>query len=386
MKAAILSASFLQVSALAASPALASIRAAFPGIADETVSLVLSVPSLLSMVAFLLYGTALRNAPPKGMLVTGVLLVLIGGVGPWLAGNFALILCFRGLLGLGVGSTIMLTMRLIVTCYEGAERDALLGLQASVINLGGIFFSMVGGLLAARSWRYCFLIYLCCLPVLAAVLRFMPKRPEERWETPAGRRISAPALLPIATGMYFSAAIFIHNSFLSLLLADNGIGDAAFAGLASTCYMLGGLLSGLVFARLLRVLGRLLPPACMLLAAFCMLVIGVCPTRGVALTVSLLLGMCYTWSMPALISQLSGSLGEAGLIFACALFQAGNSVGQFFAGSAFSLVRRLPGCDTVNAMFAAAAVFLLVGGTALGAVYSRKKPDVGCVDSRKGSE
>ncbi len=153
---------FQDVAAGVAGSIMADIIAAFPNYNPTIVMLVATFPGLIQIVPALFYGKLSRIFKKRTLLFTGLTLFIIGGVMPFFLDSLPLIIAFRGLLGLGVGITMPLSVDIISDFFENRERDFLIGFGASTIAcVGAIFFQLVGGILAdAYGWQYGFLTYL----------------------------------------------------------------------------------------------------------------------------------------------------------------------------------------------------------------------------------
>lgn len=65
---------------------------------------------------------------------------------------------------------------LISDWYAGDARMGMIARQGMAIELGGVIFLFIGGLLAARGWRWPFCLYLVAWLFLAMVVKFVPAR------------------------------------------------------------------------------------------------------------------------------------------------------------------------------------------------------------------
>ena len=96
--------STLNMAMSATTPALADIAAAFPQAKQTTVALLATVPSLFSVPCSLVTGRLLgRRLRYRTMALAGILLMLIGGLLPLFLNSLSLIVCARGMMGVGLG-------------------------------------------------------------------------------------------------------------------------------------------------------------------------------------------------------------------------------------------------------------------------------------------
>ena len=179
---------FQDVAAGVAGSIMADIIKAFPDYDPTIVMLVATFPGLMQIIPALFYGKLSRRFNKRTLLFTGLALFIIGGTLPAFVDSLPLIIAMRGLLGLGVGITMPLSVDIITDFFEGRKRDFLIGFGVSTIAcIGAIFFQMVGGILAdVYGWQYGFLTYLFPLWILAVTFLYLPEPEKKVHSTTAG--------------------------------------------------------------------------------------------------------------------------------------------------------------------------------------------------------
>ena len=243
---------FQDVAAGVAGSIMADIIAAFPNYNPTIVMLVATFPGLIQIVPALFYGKLSRTFKKRTLLFTGLSLFIIGGVMPFFLDSLPLIIAFRGLLGLGVGITMPLSVDIISDFFENKERDFLIGFGTSTIAcVGAIFFQLVGGILAdAYGWQYGFLTYLFPIWILAITFLFLPE-PEKKDEVELEslQKVKIPKVVfGVSLGqVFFSALIFGYVTNISVVIQGENLGNATEAGLAISVFTFGTLLAGVVF-------------------------------------------------------------------------------------------------------------------------------------------
>ena len=172
---------FQDVAAGVAGSIMADIIKAFPQYDPTIVMLVATFPGLIQIVPALFYGKLSKMFKKRTLLFVGLSLFIIGGVLPTFVDNLWVIIALRGILGLGVGITMPLSVDVITDFFDGRERDFLIGFGTSTIAcIGAIFFQLVGGILAdAYGWHYGFLTYLFPIWILAFTILYLPE-PERK--------------------------------------------------------------------------------------------------------------------------------------------------------------------------------------------------------------
>jgi len=222
LKPAILSVSLLTIMASAAvSPALAQIRAAFPGASATTIKLILTLPSLLILPVSLLSGWLCARLRKRMILLAGLAIYAVCGVGGAAAQSIAGLLATRALLGVGIGLIMPLSTTLIADFFSGPARTRMMGLSVAVNNVGGVLFLSAAGWLACVNWRLAFGVYALALVTLVLVARWLPEPPAPaRGARSKGARLPAGIYGCALLGVLMMIAFYAVPTNLALFIED----------------------------------------------------------------------------------------------------------------------------------------------------------------------
>lgn len=126
------------------------------------------------LAAWLMDKMGLRTALMLGLFLYG----LLGVIGMFLSGD---ILVFTDRIFLGGATAIVMAAGtgLISEFYQSDARMAMLAKQGMSIELGGVIFLFVGGLLASMKWSYPFTLYLIAWILLVLVKISIPSVKEK---------------------------------------------------------------------------------------------------------------------------------------------------------------------------------------------------------------
>ena len=101
---ALVALSFVLLASSAVSPALANVNQAYPHISPVTISMLSTLPSLLSVPTTLICGRKLAHGTSYRLAaMLGIAIMLVGGIAPAFTENFYMPLVWRGLFGIGDG-------------------------------------------------------------------------------------------------------------------------------------------------------------------------------------------------------------------------------------------------------------------------------------------
>ncbi|KJV45077.1 permease [Pantoea sp. BL1] len=211
-----------------------------PGLSDIAAQLrvsylaswLVTLPALGVILAGPLAGRAIDRFGAYPMLLIG--LFCYGGLGVagvWLPGAVPQIID-RILLGGATAVVMSSGTGLIASFYQAEARLKMIARQGMAIELGGVVFLCVGGILASTSWRYPYGLYLFSWLLLMLVLICVP-RPQQQMRaeiieegvTDSDRRLR-PVWLAAFCSMicFFTAVIMLPQRFALMGVSAAHIG------------------------------------------------------------------------------------------------------------------------------------------------------------------
>ena len=183
-----------------------------------------TLPALGVVLAGPFAGRAIDRYGAYPMLLVG--LFCYGGLGvagAWLPGA-SLQIIDRVLLGCFTAVVMSAGTSLIASFYQAEARLKMMARQGMAIELGGVVFLFIGGILASLSWRYPYALYLFSWLLLALVVILIP-RPHQLIATDIideaatnSDRALRPVLLAAICSMmcFFTAIIMLPQRFAAL--------------------------------------------------------------------------------------------------------------------------------------------------------------------------
>ena len=206
-------------------PGLPAIAGAL-GVADHA-SWLVTLPSLGVVLFGPLAGRTIASLGTRNALCVGLALYgLLGVVGAFLTGP-ALVFGDRILLGGATALVMASGTGLISQFYEGRARLDMIARQGMAIELGGVVFLAIGGLLATLGWRWPFALYLFAWAMLAMVWALVPKPSRRRTEAAADADGASAGLVEVYVAAAASMALFFTAVImLPVKLHAQGLGEA----------------------------------------------------------------------------------------------------------------------------------------------------------------
>ncbi|MDL5360570.1 MFS transporter [Halalkalicoccus sp. NIPERK01] len=227
------------------SPALPVFRDVF-GISDAQASLLVSTYFVVGIVLSPFIGLLADRIGRKRVLVAGLATFGVLGGAMALAPSFEALLALRVAQGTAAAAIFITTVTLVGDTFDGAQRNAVLGVNVAVLSATAALFPVLGGMLVGIAWNAPFLAYLAALPVaaFAQVALDEPDRPAggrgTAYLVDAARTVLTPPLVALfavafvteflAFGVIFTALPFLLATALTPVL----IGAVILAGEASS--------------------------------------------------------------------------------------------------------------------------------------------------------
>ncbi|HEM7189322.1 TPA: MFS transporter [Providencia rettgeri] len=141
----------------------------------EAASWLVTIPSLGVVIFGPFAGWFIDRAGTYCALYWGLFLYgLFGSAGMFLYG-FVPVMLDRLLLGGATAIVMSAGTGLISSFYSGQARLEMIASQGMSIELGGVIFLFIGGLLATLGWQWPFMLYLFAWVLMAMQLAFVPK-------------------------------------------------------------------------------------------------------------------------------------------------------------------------------------------------------------------
>ena len=229
----------------------------FPDASMTAIQMVMQFGMIGTFPVTLCIGFFTNKFRIKPMICIGLCLILVGGLLP-LAFHSSLGQLYLSAIMIGMGQGFMapLVSTLTLRHFENKPRERQIGFNAASSSAGAALFTVLAGVLALSGWLNIYFLYFFAVPALILVIVFMPlgEKPvpvpqEKKEKTPVPARAFVLALFLIM--MFIGYVAFPLN--IGILVDAEGIGDSASTGLAISVITIVGVVLGLVFPFIVKV-------------------------------------------------------------------------------------------------------------------------------------
>ncbi len=143
----------------------------------------ITLPSLGVVLSASFVGKLLNKIGAFKLLCLGLIpYAVFGFLGGYITNSYLLI-ADRILLGPAAVAVQVALTSYIADYFVGKERMKLIAWQGMAIELGGVLFLSLGGILGDLNWRFPFIIYLIAILCFVLALIFLPKNDKVETET-----------------------------------------------------------------------------------------------------------------------------------------------------------------------------------------------------------
>ena len=178
-KVSILSLSLVLTTSFSISSALPYMFEYYKDLPKSQIELLVSLPSAGIMLTLFLNTFIERFLDERKMIITGLLILSIFGMVPFINQAYPILFISRFIFGMGVGLINAKAISIISERYHGRERVQTLGFRGSAEVVGTALVTLLVGFLLQFGWTSSFLAYGAGLIVLFLFMTFAPYHQQE---------------------------------------------------------------------------------------------------------------------------------------------------------------------------------------------------------------
>ncbi|MCD8153483.1 MAG: MFS transporter [Clostridiales bacterium] len=369
----IIAISFLQGLQFIVSPVLDQIAEHFPEVSVSLVQMLITAPTLLSMIIAVVSGWLVVKISKKKLLLIAALTAGITGFLPFLADSFWLLFVSRVLYGIALGLATTLNTAVVAEHFQGDERVTAMGIQSASVGAGMVVANVGGGYLGSFGFTATYFLSIIAFLSFGVLLVCLPDTGKVAVTKTEKIRLNYKVVLVSLMGFLeyiflisFSTNIAMH---ISGSLAGNSVVSGGLTGIFSGSQIVIGLLLGYVT----KITKKYTISAAMLsLALGCVLLV-LFPSSLIMLSVAAVFcGFSQGILVPTAMVEVSNAVPPAATAMAAACFTCLSNLGQFISPTVLNGASRvIYGETTTTAVYTIAAVGITLSAAAAFAV-SRK--------------
>ena len=339
---------------------------------------IFALPPLTAVPMSLIIGSLASKTGNKIPLQAGILSMSIGGLAVALLDlPLTGLIAAMALIGLGIGCLMTLTAGTIAAHFQGTEQSKIMAHMSAFANMGGMLLATIGGVLMAFGWRNAFWTFAYAILILIINYFYLPqdrKSIHPAIDNKDKGKIKLNAQVFILCGMMFILGLNfgIRNANVGLLVVEHGLGDPAAANYATTFMTAIGILAGLIYGMVAKILKKSLLPVFIGLFAIGMALIGNASALWMFYFGHVVSGMGLSIVFPTIISIAAQAVDSYSSTFVISMIFATMYIANFTAPAIVNTLARVLASETAQVCFNIGAV-LLVALCAFSCLYMYKK-------------
>ncbi|MBU7463607.1 MFS transporter [Lactiplantibacillus pentosus] len=340
------------------------LKRAFPRVPTTLIEWVVTIANCSALITLLLNPRLTNRWGLRPVVISGLLLSAVMGLIPAFTANFTVIMLSRLGLGLGVGLFSPHAISLLTHSFTGELRARLLGYQTGLSALGNAVLLGLAGLLIGISWHAVFWLYGGLVIIAGLVARFVPE-PTSAAPVTTTKPASLPRHQWLLLGLTFITYLLIWGVQLKLpsFFAARHFGNAATINLTLAAMNIGGLLAGLTFGYLHRILHRYTLTLGYAGAAGSVLVLWLAPNATIAIGAAVFFNFIYSYTGPYLVFTSNTGLDASQVNVLSSYLTIATIISAFFAPLVWNGLGQLgPQSLTANVLI---WITLILGGLAV---------------------
>jgi MFS family permease len=335
IKLAILLCSLLQMGTICISSVLTRIADLFPQYGITTIQFLATFPCFVIIIVSLVTGKLVEYISKKILVLISSVLYIVTAVGGFFFhGSLEILYVWETILGIAIGIFIPIGSSLIADYFDGDERSSMMGMQSSIIGVGGMLLSLLGGMLAAIDWYYNFLAFLLIIPGLFMAITGLPMdKPMHLTEKGRTKVKVTPKIVILYSVICFLFMLFFNTipTNLAMYLKEHGIRGSVNAGIASAVLSFSCALAGLLYHKISRIIGELTISLGFFNLALGALVAGFSSSYGMILVGVFIAGMSISIVMAQSMVSISNMEKAEAVTKTMAIVLAINNFGSFLS-------------------------------------------------------
>ena len=277
------------------------------------VNFIISGPSLIIVFASLVIPGLLDRVNRKVLLLIECAAFAVSAIGGCAIQSVPYMIACRTVGGVTYAIAQVCAISIISDYWpDENKRASIVGYYNTAQAAAGGIMSFVSGNLAVNGWTASYQTYWIAVPVFVMVLLFIPSMKGRSGSVQDGEQVvgsadgdAEPALKAswnLGTRFWVMVGCFVvltmcymivANSFISVYVAENGLGDVSLAGLLTTMGTIGSATMCALFGAIFKRLGMRTALSFYFIAVMCIAVMFLCPVTPVIIVCCLLFGGCF---------------------------------------------------------------------------------------------
>lgn len=359
--------SFVQGLQFCMSPILGPIQKHFSDVSISLIQMLVTVPTLLSIVVALASGWLVVKISKKKLLLFASAVAGITGFIPFLADDFYLLFMSRIVYGIALGLTMALNTAVVAEFFEGNERVSAMGIQAASVGAGMVVVTTLGGMLGASRFQNAYYINVIGFVALIVIAVCLPETGRAKVTKTEPIQLNKKVYLTAFTGVLEMIFLITFSTNIAMHIGGNLAGSTTVPGNLTGLFAGAQILMGLILGAITKITKKYTLPVAMLSFSVGAFLLILFPASYVMLMIgAAFCGFSQGMFVPTSMVQVSNAVNPASTAMASAVMTCGLCFGQLISPTVLNAVSKLiMGSTTTTNVYTLAAIGMMVSSVVI---------------------
>lgn len=334
--------SFIQGLQFCVSPVLGPIQEHFPEAGVSMVQMLVTAPTLLSIVVALISGALVMKISKKKLLVFAGFAAGVTGFLPFLSDSFGLLFASRTLYGASLGLASALNTAVVAEFFEGDERVSVMGIQAASIGAGMVVVTTVGGFLGRFGFQRAYFTNVIGFIAMVLIAVCLPDTGKVRTEQGEKIEMTRGVWKVTVLGALEMLFLITFPTNIAMHISGNLAGSTVVSGNLTGVFSASQIVIGLILGTVTKVTKKYTLPVAMLSFSVGGALVMLFPSNYVMLIIgAVFCGFSQGMFIPTAMVEVSNAVKPAATAMAAACLTCGNCFGQFISPTVLNTASKL---------------------------------------------
>lgn len=366
--------SFIQGLQFCVSPVLGPIQKHFPDASVSMVQMLVTVPTLLSIVVALISGWLVVKISKKKLLLFASLVASITGFVPFIADCFALLFTARIFFGIALGLCTALNTAVVAEFFEGEERMSVMGIQAASVGAGITVVTTVGGMLGASHFQNAYFMNIIGVIAFVLIAVCLPETGKTKVSKHERIQMTKSVYITAFIGILEMLFLITFTTNIAMHISGSLAGSTTVSGNLTGIFSGAQIVMGLILGTVAKITKKLTLPAAMLSFSIGGILLILFPSNYIMLMIgAVFCGFSQGMFIPTAMVDVSNAVNPASTTMAAAIMTCGNCFGQFISPTVLnSASNAIMGATTTTNVYILATIGMTVSAVVV-MIYKLKE-------------
>lgn len=354
--------SFVQGLQFCMSPILGPIQKHFSDVSVSMIQMLVTVPTLLSVVVAIGSGWLVVKISKKKLLLFASAVAGITGFMPFLADSFNLLFVSRIIYGIALGLAMALNSAVVAEFFEGDERVSVMGIQAASVGAGMVVVTTLGGMSGASNFQNAYYVNIIGFIALILIAICLPETGTVKVSQTEKIQMNKKVYFTAFTGVLEMIFLITFSTNIAMHISGSLAGSTTVSGNLAGLFAGSQIVMGLILGAVTKVTKKYTIPVAMLSFSLGAILLIVFPSNYVMLMIgAVFCGFSQGMFVPTAMVDVANAVNPASTAMASAVMTCGLCFGQLISPTVLNAASKLIfGVTTTTNVYILAVIGMVI--------------------------